>query len=365
MASVSKRKNGKWLARYRETPRGAQKYKQFDRKIDAERWLSTITADLARGLYVDPAAGKIEFETFAESWRKAQVHRPGTVAQVETYLRRHAHPTFGKRHLSSVRPSEIQAWVKSLEGALAPSSTELAYRYVAAVFKAAVADRLIAFSPCVGIRLPKIDRPQVEPLAVEAVDALRAALPDRYAALVVLAAGTGLRQGECFGVTLDRIDFLRRTLRVDRQIVLIPHGGPEFGPVKTKASNRTIPLPDVVLDALSAHIAKFSPNDDGLVFTTPHGFAIRRTRFGEIWRTAVAAAEVPTGTGFHGLRHFYASLLIRSGCSVKVVQARLGHANAAETLDTYSHLWPDDEDRTRQAIDDVLGRACEDLAAAT
>jgi integrase len=52
----------------------------------------------------------------------------------------------------------------------------------------------------------------------------------------------------------------------------------------------------------------------------------------------------------HSLRDFYASLLIREGCSVKVVQARLGHATAAETLDTYAHLWADDDDRTRRAI---------------
>ena len=62
----------------------------------------------------------------------------------------------------------------------------------------------------------------------------------------------------------------------------------------------------------------------------------------------------PAGTGFHDLRH-YASLLIRHGESIKVVQARLGHATAAETLDTYAHLWPDSEDQTRAAIDSVLG----------
>lgn len=54
---------------------------------------------------------------------------------------------------------------------------------------------------------------------------------------------------------------------------------------------------------------------------------------------------------FHDLRHHYASLLIRDGASVKVVQSRLGHATAAETLNTYAHLWPDEEDRTRTAID--------------
>ena len=67
------------------------------------------------------------------------------------------------------------------------------------------------------------------------------------------------------------------------------------------------------------------------------------------------AAGFPDGTGIHDLRHFYASLLIRHGESVKVVQDRLGHASAMETLDTYGHLWPDSEDRTRAAVDAVLG----------
>ena len=71
------------------------------------------------------------------------------------------------------------------------------------------------------------------------------------------------------------------------------------------------------------------------------------------WRAAVAMAGAPHGTGFHDLRHFYASLLIRHEESVKVVQARLGHASAAETLDTYSHRWPDSDDRTRAAVDAV------------
>ena len=67
------------------------------------------------------------------------------------------------------------------------------------------------------------------------------------------------------------------------------------------------------------------------------------------------------GATFHDLRHYYAPLLIRHGESVKVVQARLGHATAAETLDTYAHLWPDSEDRTRQAVDWVLGRPADYL----
>lgn len=54
--------------------------------------------------------------------------------------------------------------------------------------------------------------------------------------------------------------------------------------------------------------------------------------------------------------HDSESLLIRHGEAVKTVQSRLGHATAAETLDTYSHLWPDSDDRTREAVDTVLRR---------
>ena len=82
---------------------------------------------------------------------------------------------------------------------------------------------------------------------------------------------------------------------------------------------------------------------------------LRRSAFGTVWRAAVKEAGAE-GVVFHALRHYYASLLIRHGESVKTVQDRLGHKSASETLDTYSHLWPDSDDRTRDAVDVVLGR---------
>jgi len=94
--------------------------------------------------------------------------------------------------------------------------------------------------------------------------------------------------------------------------------------------------------------------ESGLVFTNANGSVLRRSAFNPMWRESAVRAGVP-GKTFHELRHFYASLLIRHGESVKTVQARLGHKSATETLDTYSHLWPDSEDRTREAVDSVLG----------
>jgi integrase len=229
---------------------------------------------------------------------------------------------------------------------LAPGSVELVYRWVSTIFKSAVADRVIAPSPCIRITLPKRVDTEIVPLNVTEVQALAAAVPDRYRALIVFAAGMGMRQGECFGLTVDRVDFLRKQVRVDRQLVAARAGVPEFGPPKTKAGFRTIPMPEVVGGTLAAHLARYHPGPAGLVFTNTLGHPLRRNTAGEMWHRAAAQAGLPEWATFHDLRHFYASLLIARGCSVKVIQRRLGHQSAVETLDTYGHLWPDGDDES-------------------
>ena len=288
----------------------------------------------------------------AVRWRVAA---PGPGLGRVPFLRRGANdPVLGDRPLSSIRPSDIQAWVRRLTEQLAPSTVGVVHGVVSGIFRAGVRDRVIAHNPCDGTKLPKVTKSRVEPLDTEVALALADALPDQYRALVILSAGSGMRQGECFGLTVDKIDFLRRVVHVDRQLVSIAGRSPFLAPPKTAASVRSIPLPTVVVDTLAVHLAKHPPSENGFVFATPAGQPIRRTTFGSAWRVAVEAAGAPTGTGFHKLRHYYASLLIRHGQSVKVVQARLGHASASETLDAYSHLWPDSDDRTRTAADSVL-----------
>ncbi len=74
-----------------------------------------------------------------------------------------------------------------------------------------------------------------------------------------------------------------------------------------------------------------------------------------IWAPAAKDAGLPARTGLHALRHLYVSLLIRFGESVKTIQKRVGHSSAAITLDVYGHLYPDADDRTRDAITAALG----------
>ena len=176
--------------------------------------------------------------------------------QVDAHLRNHALPFFDDRPIASIRPSELQAWVRSRTEVLTPATVEVVYRIFAAILNTAVDDRLLARSPASGIRLPRPSRHEVQPPTVEEVKALIDAMPERYRALVVVAAGTGLRQGECFGLTVDRVDFLRRTVTVDHQLILPATGPPQFGPPKTTASVRTVPLPKVVGESLAAHLER-------------------------------------------------------------------------------------------------------------
>ena len=356
-----------YWARYRD-PLGKEHGQTFHTMREARHWLAENEVAKGRGDWVDPAAGRITFQVFAEQWRAVQVHRPSTTSQVESNFRYRVYPLIGQRALAEVRPSHVQAMVKALSVELAPSTVETIYRHVAAVFHAAVRDRLISRTPCDGIALPRSDRDhKVVPLDVEQVGAVAELMPERWQAAVWLAAGTGLRQGEVLGLTLDRVDFLRRTVKVDRQLMTPGRGVPAFAPPKTKASYRTVPLPDSIGFILAEHIRSFPPGTDELIFTTADDGPVRRQRVSAAWRKAADAAGLPEKTGFHATRHFYASLLIQHGESVKVVQARLGHASAIETLDTYGHLWPDSEDATREAVDLVLadsaGRSRDGVAA--
>jgi len=331
----------RWRVRYTD-PNGRDQTRAFDLKGDAERFDVKVRSDVARGEYVE--AHRLTVRDYAEQWRAMQPHRPNTASGAKSRLERHLYPALGGRPIAAVRPSEVQAFVAGLS--LAPGSVRTLMATVSAVFAAAVQDRLIVRDPTDGIKLPAVMRAKVVPLAVEAVESLIAALPPRYRALGIVAVGTGMRQGELFGLQVRDVDFLRRVVRVERQVQ--PSG---VGPLKNRAAYRSIPVGATVIDALAAHLAAYP--SDGFVFRTAAGEPLHRHRMKVPWDMARREAGLPDA-GMHDLRHFYASALIRAGLSVKVVSERLGHSNAAMTLNVYSHLWPDDEDRTRQAIDDML-----------
>jgi integrase len=372
MASVDRRDDGRpklWLVRWRDEA-GKQRKRSFKRKLDADRFRAEVEHTLNTGSYVDPAAGRTTFRAYAEQWRTAQPHRPNTAARTKSQLQKHAYPVLGDRPIAAIRESELQAFVTGVD--LAPSSTRPLWATVRAILGAAVRDRVIGHDPAVGVKLPELPVEEIVPLLLEQADALADAVPARYRGLIATDTASGLRQGEAFGLEVSHVDFFRKTIRVEQQIQPAAGGGVVICPPKNRHSYRTVPIGQVAVDSFAAHLAEFPAREvevldvtgrrpvtrlARLIFTDDAGRPLNRNTFNErIWAPAREAAGVPEST-MHDLRHFFASMLIRDGLSPKVVAKLLGHADAAMTLRVYAHLWPDDEDRSREAVDRALLRA--------
>lgn len=237
---------------------------------------------------------------------------------------------------------------------LGPVGTETVYAYTANIFKWAVRDRLIPSTPCVGIELPEKPDAPLELLTTGEVRSVRDSIDPRHRVFVAIAVGSGLRPSEVTGLRLDRVDLTRRTITVDAQLATIVGERPHLAPPKTKASNRVVPVPQSVVDAIGEHVDTYGIGPLGLVMSTRQGQPVRRGRLGQSWIAARRKGKLPDWATPHDLRHFYASALIAQGLDVKTVQKRLGHKSALTTLDIYGHLWPDSEDRTRDAIEAAL-----------
>jgi integrase len=179
----------------------------------------------------------------------------------------------------------------------------------------------------------------------EQVWAIHDAVPDHLKVAVLLGAFAGLRVAEVAGLRVADVDFIRGVVHPKRQ-------WPDK-PLKTDGSDQPIPIPRDLALLLSASVQKY-PSE--MMVTNGHG-----TDQCGPWLIERAIRDVrdqieglPEGFSFHDLRHYLASLLIASGADIKTVQARMRHASARTTLDTYGHLWPDADESTRTAVGAVI-----------
>jgi integrase len=150
------------------------------------------------------------------------------------------------------------------------------------------------------------------------------------------------------------VDYLRRTVRVERQRV---QSG-AIGPLKSKSSRRVVPVGQVFVDVVTRHLTAF-PGVDEALFVDELGQPLTYSRWKKVLASAAGVAGVDLTS--HDLRHFAASALISGGASVKQVQTFLGHSDPTITLKTYAHLFPGDEDRTRNVLDAALQRPADSV----
>ncbi|MGA6873054.1 tyrosine-type recombinase/integrase [Streptomyces pratensis] len=357
VASAAHGKGKRWQARY-DDPNGREITSLWATKAEAEREINKQESAKATGSWLDPKAGRVTVERFAlDTWLPAQSIIGRSETEYLGALRRYLFPEWGHREIRSIKPSEAGAWQKLLVSKYNLSGTypNRVARYVRGVFRLAVIDRVIPVSPFEQIPAPAMDETAVQPPDIAEVrQLLAAATIDRWRAMLEVTALTGLRSGEIRGLRLARVDFLRRTMLVDQQLVYEKGKGLYFDELKTGAGLRTLPLNRRVVDVLAAYIERHpvpqSGPGAGLIFTMPAAGLIGESTIDYALKSICKRAGVEP-RHWHELRHHYASVLIAGGENPKVVQKRLGHKDVMTTLRTYSHLFAEAEERTRDVLD--------------
>ena len=382
---ITKRKyaNGltKWRARYPDPSKGgtAQIEQTFDRRANAERWLTDQAAAVQRGEHVNPVGGRASLAALAEAWRATWINlEPKTKAGYESILNAHVLPRWGKVQLKGLTCDAIQKWINELAADLAPDTVRRIHSVLRSVLNIAVERRYLGTNPCDAVRLPK-KAPGSEMLFLTAaqVDDLANAITPHFRTLIYTAAYTGLRAGELGALRRSDVDLTRGILRVERALKEVNSAGLAdsdrgliFGPTKTGAT-RHVGLPKFLGDMLAAHLDREGQRRDGVqpqgvlvenapVFTSLEGDPLRHGNFVKRHFKPAVAAALPAslaGLRFHDLRHTAASLLIAAGAHPKAIQTHLGHRDITTTLNVYGHLLPSVEAALTDALDATYASA--------
>lgn len=362
--TVRRLPSGRWQARFRSADnRLVSAPRMFRTKGEATRWLAGAESDQARGIWLDPAAGRVLLRDYATAWLGGKsTIAPRTREIYELQLRIHILPAtddgiaLGSVPLNQLTPELIRGWYGALVTTRGKSVAAKAYVRLRQILNQAVNDDRIAKNPCC------IDSGGVERHAeqkfislAELYD-LAAAVTDRYRALVLTAGLAGLRQGELFALRRADVDLLHATAWVRRKRLLLASGAVVEGGPKTTAGRRQVALPKPLADELERHLGLYGgAGADGYVFTSASGNPLERGNFrSRVWVPATHAVGLDA-LRFHDLRHTAGTLAARTGATTKGLMARLGHASPSAAM-VYQHAT---EDRDRLIADRLTAMTAE------
>ncbi len=341
---VRKLPSGRWQARVPTPDGGETSIGTFALKREAEQALAAAETDQTRGTWIDPNVGKQKFGNFAEHWMKTRDLQPQTRDLYRRQLRLRILPAFATAPLNEITAGRVREWHGGLVAALPANGRGRvaighSYRLLHAILSTAVDDGLIPRNPCRIKGASAIrDAPRPE-ITISQLWKIAEVVPDRYAALVWLASATALRSGELAALRRRNVNLATRTLRVDPDIgqYIEPDDMPAyFGPPKSEAGARTVPIPDVVLPLLAMHLKRHTqPGPDGLLFTTRDDNPISR-RNRAWWRRACRIAGVPEGTHLHDCRHAGLTLAAQSGATLRELMDLAGHSTPRAAM-IYQH----------------------------
>ena len=353
--AVRELKSGQWQARYRD-PDGLMRPADntFASKTDAEVWLTRKEAEILNGDWINPDDGAVPFVKYAAAWIDERPGlRPKTIQLYEYLLARHLAPYFESKTIADIREGHVRRWRKKLlDNGVSAVTTAKAYRLLKAIMNTAADDGLIRRNPCRIKGAGQEKSPERPVLTITQIYALADAIDPRYRALVLLGAFGSLRWGELAALRRRDVDLQALTITVARQLSETAHG-PAFGPPKSDAGLRTVPLPGLVAADVQQHVDCYAQDgDDGLIFTSPTGTPLRHSNFyRRVWLPALEKTGL-TGVHFHDLRHAGNQFTANAGANLRELMARMGHASTRAAM-IYLHS----TDERQRAIADAVDKA--------
>ncbi len=359
MGNVTKR-GRRWLGTYR-TPDGRRRTRTFVTKVDAERWVAVSTSDIARGIWVDPNAGRETIRHYAERWlvERPRPLRATTEAKYRDLLDRHILPTLGALPLAKLSPARVRTW-NAEHARRHPATAAGAYRLLAAIFNTAVADELVPRSPCRVVGASQEHADERPTASIAEVAAAVGACPEHFRLAILLAAWCQLRRGEVLGLQRRDVDPRRGAVSVRRSWAVRADGATVLDKPKTAAAVRTVAVPPNVLPALHGHLDRFAaPGPEGWLFPGREGHPVAPRTLDRAWATARTAIGRPD-LRFHDLRHSGLTWAAATGASTAELMRRAGHKSAVTAL-RYQHAT---EDRDR-ALAEALGNLAAQKAVGT
>lgn len=341
-----------WRVRWRDA-NGRPRSRSFRRRDDAVRFQHDVEHAADRGRRVSPNAGRVSFETIAETWYSGKLaadRKPSTLAGYRSLLDTLVLPELAGYPVGAITYETLTAWAATMTR-LSGSRRRQAIGVVAQVLDHAIRVGQIQSNPARLLDLPQI-RPRRRHRYLDHAElhALAAAAGD-YRPLILTLGYTGLRWGEA--VALRGTDVVR-----DRGLIHVDRSATEAGGTLAYVApknhqRRDVPVLDLVLDVLP---------DTGpdLLFPGPTG-PLRAGWFrSRVW---IPAQEVSgcRGLKIHELRHTAASLARASGADAFVVARMLGHKDPSLTARLYADLFDVELGLIRRqmqaAADRALGHA--------
>ncbi|MBX5464866.1 MAG: site-specific integrase [Clostridia bacterium] len=282
--------------------------------------------------------------------KKRPEWRPKTVASYEAELRNHILPFIGDERVLELTPAKVDAWLQRLRrDGVGLRSANLARQLLRSAFEELVRLDALERNPVARVRpLKQGEKRPAMALSREELDALLHEVGPRVRALFEFAALTGLRRAELAGLRWTDVDWERQSLTVRRTRVDVSGKVIEQeGMAKTQAGLRRILLPEQALrvlgDLRELQIKEGAWSESGYVFAGPDGEPLQPHSITQAFERARDRAGLPEKLRFHDLRHSAVTIRLAAGIPPAVVAQQMGHKSLKTTLDTYSHLLPEDD----------------------